>query len=119
MTHPLLWLGLLAGGAYLYTKSSSSSSSSGSLSQQSSAATQLANLQANQGTADAAAQFNAQAQALGLTQTQAQEAYDTGLSPSEYAQGVLGQTASTSGMVGAPLLAYYADDPAWWQNPYG
>jgi hypothetical protein len=108
--HPLIWIGLAGGAYYLYSKSSS-----GNLANQSQSATQANNaalsLQGAQASA-AAQQFNSEAQSLGLTQDQAQEAYDTGLSPSEYASGVLG---SSSGSASGPLLSYYGQPgPGGW-----
>jgi hypothetical protein len=96
----LFWpLLILGGGAAAYVLTSKSSTSAASGTGQTPA--QLAQANAS---FQAAQAFDAQAQALGLTQAQAQAAYDTGLTPQEYAQGVLGQGTQT-GLAGNPAVA--------------
>jgi hypothetical protein len=80
-----MWPLLLLGGAaalYFYSKSSSSSSSAVTSAQQS------AQYQAGFASANAQA-FNSQAQALGLSQADAQNAANLGLTPQEYVDGGL------------------------------
>ena len=105
---PLFGWILLGGVAYLAFKSPSGTSSTSAANAQN-AAQLNANLQA----ANAAATFDAQAQAAGLTQAQAQDAYNLGMTPSAYLaqlQSVgLGSGAVLSGQTtsGGPLLQYY------------
>jgi hypothetical protein len=110
MVHPVLLAALGLGGLYLLTRSSNANAATTGPNPSQAQLNQLNAL--NQQSAD----FNAQAQALGLTQQQAQDAYDTGLSPQEYSEGVLNATpasSSTSGLyhdgeyettTGAPIL---------------
>jgi hypothetical protein len=108
--NPLLLLAIAGGGLYLWSKSSSSSTPPGLAAAQSTA-TQNANYQAGVATANAQA-FNQQAADLGLSNSDAQLAYDTGLTPQEAADaGIVtpGATQTASGW-GYRL---YGNRPHW------
>lgn len=101
MAFPVLPVVLIGGGlSYLaFSKPSSATKAA------TAAAAQQATTQANQAalaaTANAQA-FNAQAQALGLSQQDAQAAYDLGLTPQEYVNAGLQGTAGGSNPIGTP-----------------
>jgi hypothetical protein len=104
--NPLIILGLVAAGGYVLLSKSSTSGGGSAV-----ASAQQAALQQQAAAATASAQaFNSQAQALNLTQAQAQEAYDIGLSPQEYVD---------SGMTGTTTSGVFYDHAGVLYNPPG
>ena len=106
--NPLLLLAIVGGGLYVWSKQSSTPAG---VAAAQGTATQNANYQAGVATAQAQA-FNQQVNDLGLSQSDAQLAYDTGLTPQEAADAGLvtpGATQTASGW-GYRL---YGDRPHW------
>jgi squalene cyclase len=105
------WLlpALIGGGVIAYAISKSSSSSSGNAATNASQTAQY----------NAAQAFDQQAQALGLTQAQAQQAWDIGLTPQEYVDSGMGTSGGSAASATGTAAAQQAVDDIMSSGPIG